>query len=97
MCEWGPHVEKLETIYRETGVRPTAYDRFPTLDASAHEMVNMFEQLSRSRFIGFTMNPIQMVEIRSYFELFGEPSIGVHAAVRLVNEMDAKFLEFKTK
>jgi hypothetical protein len=96
MCEWGPHVEKLELIYAETGVRPKAYDNFPPLDACVQEILEVFQQLSATRTVGFQMNPIQLSEMRSHFDMYGPPSVGVQIAVRLLVRMDQKFLALKS-
>lgn len=81
--------------YAQTGIEPKALESKPLIPAHLEEYIQAFNILSTRRQVGMSKNPITLVEIMQYVNLFGctEADIFILHIIR----MDLTYLEHANK
>lgn len=83
----------LLEIEVQTGNTPKALLDAPALHGVCKELSTAYNILASRRTAGFTANPIQLSEIFSFIQLYGQPSLPIDMFISLIGTMDMKFLE----
>lgn len=96
MHEWGPREEDLHQRYEDTGEEPLALVNKPEIPFHLFEYSKAFWLLNTRRQIGMTLNPISLVDILAYIQIFGTPEDDVERFLSLVIKQDAEYLKLKS-
>lgn len=90
--QWGSQLDYLNMM-KESGFDVPALNSRPEIDASIHPLIEAFNHLSTSRSSnGYGLNPISILEIKSYIEL-GLSPYEPRLFISLIQAMDNAFLE----
>jgi hypothetical protein len=88
--------QHLESVWRQTGVKPKELDELCELPESCSQVWSWFTDLSSSRSSnGFGINPLAYSEIKAYFDLMQiEP---LEWELRLLKRFDLELIKYYAK
>lgn len=93
--QWGSSLKTLLDIQKSTGVTPPALANRPKLKAGGTQYLEAFYVLNASRDRnGYGLNPIKVGEVKDYALLMGFSRDETLKLLRLVQAMDAAFLNY---
>lgn len=93
--QWGSSLKTLLDIQKSTGVTPPALANRPKLKAGGTQYLEAFYVLNASRDSnGYGLNPIKVGEVKDYALLMGFSRDETLKLLRLVQAMDAAFLNY---
>ena len=103
--QWGSSLKTLLDIQKSTGVTPPALANRPKLKAGGTQYLEAFYVLNASREAfyvlnasrdsnGYGLNPIKVGEVKDYALLMGFSRDETLKLLRLVQAMDAAFLNY---